>query len=65
MSKYYTTDDAAKFLGVTPSRIRQFIAEERLDSEKYGRDHLIKENTLAKFAKSGKKKRGRPQKEKT
>ena len=63
MSKYFTTEDAAKYLGVTPSRIRQFIAEERLESEKYGRDHMIKESDLANFAKYGKKKRGRPKKE--
>ena len=60
MSKYFTTEEAAKFLGVTPSRVRQFIAEERLGSEKYGRDHLIREGDLAEFVKSGKKKPGRP-----
>jgi site-specific DNA-methyltransferase (cytosine-N4-specific) len=63
MSKYFTTEEAAKFLGVTASRVRQFIAEERLGSEKYGRDHLIREGDLAEFAKSGKKKRGRPKKQ--
>jgi len=63
MSKYFTTEDAAKYLGVTPSRVRQYIAEERLVSEKYGRDHMIKEDTLSEFAKHGKKKRGRPKKE--
>jgi len=63
MSKYFTTEDAAKYLGVTPSRVRQFIAEERLESEKYGRDHMIKESDLDKFAKYGNKKRGRPKKD--
>ncbi len=62
MGKYFTTEDAANYLGVTPSRIRQLIAEERLESEKYGRDHMIKESELANFAKHGKKKRGRPKK---
>lgn len=62
MGKLYTTEDAAKYLGVTPSRVRQFIMEERLDSEKYGRDHLIQEATLENFARNGKKKRGRPKK---
>ncbi len=62
MSNYCTTEDAAKFLGVTPSRIRQFIIEERLASVKFGRDHMIKECDLITFAKFGKKKRGRPKK---
>ena len=62
MGKLYTTETAAKYLGVTPSRVRQFIMEERLDSEKYGRDHLIQKTTLEDFAKNGKKRRGRPKK---
>lgn len=63
MGKLYTTDDAAKYLGVTASRVRQFIMEERLESEKYGRDHLIQEAALEEFAKNGKLKRGRPKKD--
>jgi site-specific DNA-methyltransferase (adenine-specific) len=62
MSKYFTTDEAATYLGVSTSRIRQYIAEQRLPSEKYGRDHMIKERDLANFSNSGKKKRGRPPK---
>jgi site-specific DNA-methyltransferase (cytosine-N4-specific) len=62
MGELYTTEDAAKYLGVTPSRIRQFILEDRLDSEKYGRDHLIQKAELIDFEKNGKKKRGRPKK---
>ena len=62
MSKYFTTEEAATYLGVTPSRVRQYIAEERLPSEKYGRDHMIKERDLADFAKTGKKRCGRPPK---
>lgn len=60
MGKYFTTEDAGKYLGVTPSRIRQFIIENRIKSEKIGRDHLIKESELEDFVKKGKKKRGRP-----
>ncbi|KMP11117.1 hypothetical protein UZ36_05560 [Candidatus Nitromaritima sp. SCGC AAA799-C22] len=60
MGEYFTTEDAAKYLGVTPSRVRQFIIENRLKSKKYGRDHLIDKTDLEKFAKLGKKKRGRP-----
>jgi site-specific DNA-methyltransferase (adenine-specific) len=62
MSKYLTTEEAAEFLGVTPSRIRQLISEERIKSEKYGRDHLIQEEEVKYFAKEGRKKRGRPPK---
>jgi len=62
MSKYLTTEEAAEFLGVTPSRIRQLISEERIKSEKYGRDHLIQEEEVEYFAKEGRKKRGRPSK---
>lgn len=63
MNKLFTTEDAAKYLGVTPSRVRQFIMENRLKSVKYGRDHLIQESELLQFAKHGKKKQGRPQKD--
>ena len=63
MRKYFTTGEAAEYFGVTPSRMRQYIVEDRLESEKYGRDHLIKESTLAAFVRHGKKKRGRPKKQ--
>ena len=62
MDKMFTTDEAASYLGVTPSRIRQYIAEKRLKSVKHGRDHMIKASDLESFAKHGKKKRGRPPK---
>lgn len=62
MEKYFTTEEAARYLGVSSSRIRQFIIEERLESVKYGRDHLIQEADLERFAKDGKKKTGRPKK---
>jgi len=62
MENFYTTEDAAKFLGVTPARVRQLIMENRLISVKYGRDHLIQKVTLEDFAKNGKLKRGRPRK---
>jgi excisionase family DNA binding protein len=62
MPEYYTTEEAAEILAVTPSRIRQFIGEGRLKSQKYGRDHLIQATDLYEFKKTGKKKRGRPNK---
>jgi len=62
MSKLLTTEEAAKYLGVSSSRVRQLISEERLHSVKYGRDHLIRQSEVERFAKSGKKRRGRPRK---
>lgn len=62
MSKLYTTESAATYLGVTPARVRQLILEDRIESEKYGRDHLIPEAALQNYETSGKKKVGRPRK---
>jgi site-specific DNA-methyltransferase (cytosine-N4-specific) len=60
MDKFFTTDDAGKYLGVTASRVRQLIIEKRIKSEKVGRDHLIREAILEYYAQHGKKTRGRP-----
>ena len=62
MNKLHTTESAAKYLGVTPARVRQLIIDGRVKSEKYGRDHLIHEKELKQYATSGKKKAGRPPK---
>jgi len=62
MSKYLTTHDAAEYLGVTPSRVRQLITKKQIESDKVGRDHLIREATLKYFVEHDKKKRGRPRK---
>lgn len=62
MGKIYTTESAATYLGVTPARVRQLILEKRLESEKYGRDHLIPEAALQSYETSGKRKVGRPPK---
>jgi len=62
MGDIYTTEQAAKFLGVSQARIRQFILENRLPAQKNGRDHLIEFKDLASFASGGRKKTGRPSK---
>lgn len=62
MRKLYTTEAAADYLGVTPARVRQLIIEERLKSEKYGRDHLIRESDLVEYQRAGRRKPGRPSK---
>jgi excisionase family DNA binding protein len=64
MAKLFTTEDASKYLGVSASRVRQFILENRLKSVKVGRDHLIEDSALRTFAEQGQKKRGRPEKKK-
>ena len=56
MSKLYTTESAAEYLSVTPARVRQLIMEKRLESQKYGRDHLIQQSALEKYLATGKKK---------
>lgn len=62
MEKYLTTNEAAQYLSVTPSRVRQLIHEDRLKSYKQGRDHLLLEDDIRAFAEHGSKKRGRPKK---
>ncbi|MBF0507674.1 MAG: helix-turn-helix domain-containing protein [Deltaproteobacteria bacterium] len=62
MEGYYTTEAAANYLDVTPSRVRQLILDGRLKSQKIGRDHFIHESELKSFSEHGKKKRGRPPK---
>lgn len=60
MEKLLTTDAAGQYLRVTPARVRQLIAEGRVKSEKYGRDHLIDAVSLREYRKSGRRERGRP-----
>ena len=62
MSKFHTTQSAARYLGVTPARVRQLILEGRLTSEKYGRDHLISESDLKTYMATARKNPGRPRK---
>ena len=62
MNEYLTTSEAAEYLGVTTARVRQYIKEELLESEKYGRDHLIKRKDVEDLFKDGRPKRGRPPK---
>jgi len=62
MGKLFTTDGAADYLGVTAARVRQLIAEGRVRSEKYGRDHLINGDSLRDYEKNGRRGRGRPPK---
>lgn len=44
-----TTAQAAKELGVSTRRVRQYIEEGRLKAKKAGRDYLISSRSLAAF----------------
>jgi len=62
MDEMVTTGIAAKILKVTPSRVRQLISQNRLKSQKMGRDHLLNLGDIKNFAICEQKKAGRPQK---
>ena len=54
-----TTSQAATRLGVSISRVQQFIKSGRLPAEKVGRDYIIQPKDLAKVKN---RKPGRPKK---
>ncbi|BBO24832.1 conserved hypothetical protein [Candidatus Nitrosymbiomonas proteolyticus] len=56
-----TTENAAKYLGVTPQRVRQLVAREEIKAEKYGRDYLLDSESVRSYGKS-RRKPGRPKK---
>jgi hypothetical protein len=59
-----TTAQAAKTLGVTQSRVRQFIMDKRLHSKKPTkgrRDNMLSADEVNKFAKKERKITGRPE----
>jgi len=57
MQEFLTTQQAAEKLGVSASRVRQFIIDGRLPAIKLGRDNLIRESDLKLV---GDRKAGRP-----
>lgn len=58
--KLITTAEAAEILGVSASRVRQFILEGRLESTKVGRDQLLKQSDVEDFASKPRERTGRP-----
>lgn len=60
MSKKLTTRQAAELLGVSPSRVRQFVMRFQLPAEYFGRDLMIDERDLELVKE---RKHGRPPKE--
>ncbi len=53
----FTTKYTAKFLGITPGRVRQLIKIEKLKAVKIGRDWMVNDKDLEVFKLP---KRGRP-----
>lgn len=63
IGEYISSAQAAKILGVTMSRIRQFVMDGRLKShgpKKGRRDHLFDIGEVKKFAKEDREITGRP-----
>ena len=55
-----TTAEVARMLGVTQSRVRQFVLAERLKAKKLGRDLVIKREDAERFKREGRLPVGRP-----
>jgi site-specific DNA-methyltransferase (adenine-specific) len=43
---FYTTEEAATYLGVTVGRVRQMIVDGILQTERFGRAHMIGREAL-------------------
>ena len=50
--KFYTIQETAKALQVTPQTIRAYIKKGRIKSQRIGRPILITENNLREFLKA-------------
>ncbi len=64
LGPYLTTAQAAKILGVTQSRVRQFIMDNRLKSyspEKGRRDNMLKSDEVHAFKNKEREITGRPE----
>jgi excisionase family DNA binding protein len=58
---YVTIPGAAEILGVSEVRVRQFVRERRLRSERFGPLRVIRKDLLRAFARQPRK-TGRPKK---
>lgn len=47
--KFYTVQEVAKNLSVTPQTVRAWIKQKRIKSQRIGRPILITENNLREF----------------
>lgn len=57
-----TTGQAAEMLGVTPTRVRQFIEQGRLGARRLGRDWVLRRAAVERFAAVPRSRTGRPSK---
>ena len=55
-----TTTQVARMLGVSQSRVRQFILAGRIKAKKMGRDLVIERRDAERFKRSGRLPKGRP-----
>jgi excisionase family DNA binding protein len=55
-----TTAEVARMLGVSQSRVRQFILAKRLVAKKLGRDLAIERTEAERFKREGRLPQGRP-----
>jgi len=55
-----TTAEVARMLGVSQSRVRQFILAKRLKAKKLGRDLVIEKAEAERFRREGRLPEGRP-----
>jgi excisionase family DNA binding protein len=55
-----TTAEVARMLGVSQSRIRQFVMAGRLKAKKLGRDLVIEKKEAERFRREGRLPQGRP-----
>lgn len=59
VAEFMTTDNAARYLGVTPQRVRQLVAREEIKAQKLGRDYLLDSESVRSYGKT-RRKPGRP-----
>ena len=55
-----TTAEVARMLGISQSRVRQFILAGRLKAKKLGRDLVIERKEAERFRREGRLPEGRP-----
>jgi len=55
-----TTAEVARMLGVSQSRVRQFVLAGRLKAKKFGRDLVIEQREAERFRREGRLPQGRP-----